>query len=50
MSLLSEVILFLLLKYLFHSKPESITMERQSLQKTMDTLNKAMRAIKKDPE
>lgn len=32
------------------SEPESITMERQSLQKTMDTLNKAMRAIKKDPD
>ena len=32
------------------SEPESITMERQSLQKTLDTLTKAMRAIKKDPE
>jgi GTP-binding protein EngB required for normal cell division len=32
------------------SEPESITMERQALQKTLDTLNKAMRAIKKDPD
>jgi GTP-binding protein EngB required for normal cell division len=32
------------------SEPESITMERQTLQKTLDTLNKAIRAIKKDPD
>jgi len=32
------------------SEPESITLERQTLQKTLDTLTKAYRAIKKDPD
>jgi dynamin 1-like protein len=32
------------------SEPESISMERTTLTKTLETLNKALRAIKKDPD